>query len=342
MKTPHSSDLARCIMRFFQDYLPSLRGMSIHTIRSYRDAVMLYLRFAATRGKRRVEALEFEHFTGESVGEFVIFLERERHNGIGTRNARLAALHTFARFAASEYPERLAEMQRVLAVPFKRGAQRKPIEYLNQEEVEALLKTPARPSLQSRRDLALFALMFNTGARVQEVLNLKVRDVRLEPPYQVRLHGKGEKVRICPIWARTAERLRQVLEQLDLMGSHDSPLFRNRRGEKLTRFGVRYLLTKHLGACAESVASLRGRRLHPHSLRHTTAVHLLKAGVDFVTISQWLGHASVNTTMNYARADLDLKRQALAQVFPDVLPPPRAGHVALERVGITEWLRRIG
>src|SRR5690606_14453568 len=130
-----------------------------HTIRSYRDAMMLYLRFAATRAKRRVEALEFVHFTGESVSEFVTFLERERHNAIGTRNARLAAIHTFARFAASEYPERLAEMQRVLAVPFKRGAQRKPIEYLNQKEVEALLKTPTRPSVQSRRDLAIFALM---------------------------------------------------------------------------------------------------------------------------------------------------------------------------------------
>jgi site-specific recombinase XerD len=183
--------------------------------------------------------------------------------------------------------------------------------------------------------------MFNTGARVQEVLDLQVRDVRFEPPYQVRLRGKGGKIRVCPIWGQTAVKLRHLIERSSPAAEPDSPLFTNRCGTKLTRFGVRYLLRKHLARCADSVATLRGKRIHPHSLRHTTAVHLLKAGVDFATISQWLGHASLNTTVNYAKADLDIKRQALAQVFPDVLNAPRAGHIGLKRFNVVEWLRRI-
>lgn len=334
------NDLGRCLVRFFQDYLPSLRGMSPHTIRSYRDALVLYLQHMASRSTRPVDKLDLGDFTAEHVAEFVTFLEHTRRNSIGTRNARLAALHTFARFAATEHPERLAELQRVLGIPFKRGAPREPLEYLDQREVEALLKTPASATASSQRDLALFALMFNTGARVQEVLDLQVRDVRLEPPYQVRLRGKGGKIRVCPIWAQTAAKLRRVIER-SAAAEPTRPLFTNRHGTKLTRFGVRYLLRKRLALCAESIATLRGKRIHPHSLRHTTAVHLLKAGVDFATISQWLGHASLNTTMHYAKADLDIKRQALAQVFPDVLGAPRAGRVALERLDVVGWLRRL-
>jgi integrase/recombinase XerD len=341
MKRSYPNDLGRCLVRFFQEYLPSLRGMSPHTIHSYRDALVLYLRHAASHSGHRVHELDLVDFTAEHVAEFVTFLERTRGNGIGTRNARLAALHTFARFVATEHPERLAEVQRVLGVPFKRGARRESLEYLDQREVEALLKAPARSTPSDQRDRALFALMFNTGARVQEVLDLRVRDVRFEPPYQVRLRGKGGKIRVCPIWGQTAAKLRHLIECSDAAAEPDSPLFTNRYGTKLTRFGVRYLLRKHLARCAEAVATLRGKRIHPHSLRHTTAVHLLKAGVDFATISQWLGHASLNTTMNYAKADMDIKRQALAQVFPDVLGAPRAGHVRLERLDVVEWLRRI-
>ncbi len=341
MKRSYPNALGRCLVRFFQEYLPSLRGMSPHTIHSYRDALVLYLRYVASRSARPVDKLDLGDFTAEHVAEFVTFLEHTRGNGIGTRNARLAALHTFARFVATEHPERLSELQRVLGVPFKRGARRESLEYLDQREVEALLKVSAPTTPSSQRDLALFALMFNTGARVQEVLDLQVRDVRFEPPYQVRLRGKGGKIRVCPIWGQTAVKLRHLIERSSPAAEPDSPLFTNRYGTKLTRFGVRYLLRKHLAQCADSVATLRGKRIHPHSLRHTTAVHLLKAGVDFATISQWLGHASLNTTMNYAKADLDIKRQALAQVFPDVLGAPRAGHIGLQRLDVVAWLRRL-
>jgi site-specific recombinase XerD len=163
--------------------------------------------------------------------------------------------------------------------------------------------------------------MFNTGAGVQEILDRRVSDVRLEPAYQVRLRGKGGKVRVCPIWAHTAERLRELTQRGKSGADGDAQLFVNRHGSRFTRFGVRCLLKKHIDR--SSVAqSLRTKHIHPPSLRHTTAVHLLKAGVDFSTISQWLGQATLSTTMNYARADLGLKRQALAQVFPDVLAAP--------------------
>lgn len=341
MTHPGPNALSHCIVRFFQEYLPTLRGMSAHTIRSYRDALVLYLHFVAAHRRRPIEQLDFDDLTATEVGHFLAALEEKRGNTVATRNVRLAALHTFARFAIGEYPEGMVELQRILAIPFKRGARRPPVEYLEEEEVEVLLKLPRGASVAERRDHALFALMFNTGARVQEVLDLTVSDIRLEPPYQVRLQGKGGKVRICPIWARTAERLRELIGQKPQPVDSESPLFTNQRGAKLTRFGVRYLLNKRVEACADRVPTLRDKRIHPHSLRHTTAIHLLKAGVDFATISQWLGHATLTTTMEYARADIDTKRQALSQVFPDVMPPPKAGRVASEQLDIVNWMRRL-
>jgi integrase/recombinase XerD len=335
MKRRLPTDLARALFRFFQEYLPAQRGMSLHTIRSYRDSVVLFLRHTAQTTRQRIEALELADFSPERITRFLGYLETDRHNGIATRNARLAGLHTFARF--------LVTYQRVLALPFKRGAPRVPVDYLELSEVEALLGDMDRTTASGRRDYALFALMLNTGARVQEVLNLKVRDVRFDPPEQVRLLGKGNKLRCCPIWPRTAKLLRELT--LSTASSADEAgdvyLFRNRRGEPLTRFGVRFLLRKHLPQRLRGGPAGRGKQLHPHLLRHTTAVYLLKAGVDFATISQWLGHATLNTTMHYAKADMDLKRQALTQVFPETLRAPAAGRLRLDGSEFTRWLGRL-
>jgi integrase/recombinase XerD len=333
--------LARILVKYFQEYLPTLRGMSVHTIRSYRDAIVLYLRYLANHTRRRTECLDLGDVTFEHVSAFLADLERTRHSGIATRNARLAAIHTFARFAVSQAPEHLAELQRVLGIPFKRGARRAAVEFLDQKEVAALLTPPKDLTPAVERDLTLFALMLNTGARVQEILDLRIQDVRIEPPFQVRLRGKGGKIRVCPIWAHTARRVRRLLAASTWPVESERALFLNLRGEKLSRFGVYHLLKKRIGMCTPDVASLRGRRIHPHTLRHTTAVHLLKAGVDFATISQWLGHASLNTTMVYARADMDLKRQALAQVFPDAPRPPRGGRLGVGHVDVVDWLRRL-
>jgi len=343
MKAHQPTGLGRSIVRFFQQYLPTLRGMSRHTIQSYRDGMILFLHFAAKDCGHRVEALELADITADRVGRFLSFLEIERKNAIPTRNARLAAMHTFARFLIAENPDHMAALQQVLGIPFKRGARAAPIEYLERAEIEALLAGIDRQTPTGQRDYAMFSLMFNTGARVQEILNLRVRDLRLEPPCQVRLAGKGNKVRLCPIWARTARLLKDLISKQygGHEGSADQPVFLNGRGASLTRFGVRYLLQKHITATINVAPTLAGKRIHPHSLRHTTAIHLLKAGVDFATISQWLGHASLNTTMEYARADIDLKRQALSQVFPDVLAPPKGGAFVFRGDDITGWLRRL-
>jgi len=270
MNRPQPTELGRGVVRFFQDYLPTLRGMSPHTLRSYRDVLVLLLRFAAQDANRRIETLEIADLSAERVVRFLQFLETERHNAITTRNARLAAIHTFARFLVAERPEHLATLQRVLGIPFKRGAREAPVEYLESGEVQALLASIDRSTPSGQRDYALFALMFNTGARVQEILNLRVRDLRLDPPCQVRLQGKGRKMRLCPIWPGTAELLRELLKgRRHYDGDEgDASLFTNRQGNTLTRFGVRYLLQKYLAASCTTAPTLRDKRLHPHSLRH--------------------------------------------------------------------------
>lgn len=343
MNRKSSTELAQLIQRFFEEYLPNLRGMSAHTIGSYRDAVVLFLRFLARHTRRRIETLEIPDVTAARVENFLMSLEQERGNGIATRNTRLAALHTFARFLAVQRPQRLAQLQAILNVPFKRGARDAPIEYFDSSELDALFRSIDRKSACGIRDYALLALMFNTGGRVQEILNLSVQDLRLEPPYQVRLHGKGNRVRLCPLWPATVRCLRAHLDQQARIQANpdNTRLFRNRNGEPLTRFGVRYLLRKYVAASATRAATLRGKRLHPHCMRHTTALSLLKSGVDFATISQWLGHSTLNVTMRYARSDIDLKRAALSQVFPDAIAPPKAGHLRIDGAELINWLRKL-
>jgi len=343
MKRYQPTGLGRCLVRFFQEYLPSLRGMSLNTIHSYRDGLVLFLQFATKDTAHPVEALEIADITADLVVRFLKFLEVERNNGIATRNARLAAIHTFVRFMIAGHPEHMEGLQQVLGLPFKRGARMIPVEYLEKAEIEVLLASIDRATPSGQRDYTMFSLMFNTGARVQEILSLRVQDVRLEPPYQVRLMGKGNKVRLCPIWPRTARLLRDLIQDqhAKIEKPTDQPIFINRQGSGMTRFGVRYLLRKYVAAGAKKIPALAEKRIHPHSLRHTTAIHLLKAGVDFATISQWLGHASLNTTMRYARADIDMKRQALAQVFPEVLAPPKGGAFVFHSSDLTSWLRRL-
>jgi integrase/recombinase XerD len=343
MTKKSSTELARLIQRFFEEYLPGLRGMSTHTIRSYRDALVLFLRFLARDMRRGIETLGIADLSAVRVEKFLLSLERDRHNGITTRNTRLAALHTFSRYLANQCPQCMTQFQAILGIPFKRGARDVPIEYFDSKELGALFKSINRTSDLGVRDYALFALMFNTGGRVQEILNLGVQDLRLDPPYQVRLYGKGNKVRLCPLWPATVKCLRAHIDRHSSKPKDPNTkwLFQNRNGGRLTRFGVRYLIRKYVAASVAGVPSLRGKRLHPHSMRHTTALSLLKSGVDFATTSQWLGHSNLNTTMRYARSDIDLKRAALSQVFPDAIAPPKAGHMRIDGAELTNWLRRL-
>jgi site-specific recombinase XerD len=300
---------------FFADHLPKVRGASPHTVRSYRDALALLLRFLAVRHNRPVVDLDLDCLDVDSVLAFLDHLEQGRRNCVATRNARLAAVHAFARYAATRQPECLDTYQRLLAVPFKRGRTRA-VEYLEAEEFGAMLDAVAQRTSDGCRDQALLLTLFNTGARVQELLDLRPRDAQLERPYQVRLRGKGRKERICPIWPQTAEVLRHLLAETGLDETSAEQLFRNCRGKPLTRFGVRYLLRKYADRASAVVPSLARKRVHPHTLRHSTAVHLLQAGIDMVSISHWLGHASVETTNRYTEIDLETKRAAIAKAGP--------------------------
>jgi len=331
--------LARALRDFFADHLPRLRGVSPHTVRSYRDSLALLLRFIAEQRGRPVAQLDLDDLDPDKIIAFLQHLEDERHNSVSTRNVRLAALHAFVRYLAARHPERLEPCQRILGIPFKRARSR-PIEYLEYEEIQAVLSAVDRTTGDGRRDYALLATMFSTGARVQEILDLRPCDLQLARPLQVRLVGKGRKERLCPLWPETAELLRSLLSESGRDPGSTEPLFRNHRGEPLTRFGVRYLLAKYCDRARANSPTLAAKRLHPHSMRHSTAVHLLKAGVDLTTISHWLGHASVNTTNRYVAVDLEMKREAIAKARP---VDDSTGPIAPWRsdASILEWLEAL-
>lgn len=337
MKNQSPNGLAVALHDFFGDYLPRLRGVSPHTIAGYRDSLVLLLRFIAERQKRDISFLDFKDLDAQQVLSFLAYLERDRCNSATTRNVRLSAIHAFFRYVAARHPERLEYCQRMIAVPFKRARQRT-VEYLEYEEIQQVLSAMDRSSHRGRRDYALLATMFNTGARVQEVLNIRACDLQLTKPFQVRLLGKGRKERFCPLWPQTAKLLRDYCKERDLNLQSQSQVFINQRGTPLTRFGVRYLLSKYLDRAKEQIPALAGKRLHPHSLRHSTAVALLKAGVDLTTISQWLGHSSPSTTNKYATLDLDMKRKALDRIKP--LPTPRGFSWRKDRT-ILDWLESL-
>jgi len=315
MTAPRANALSRALRAFFSDHLPRLRGLSPHTIHSYRDSLTLLLRFMATHRQRSVAELDLTDIEAEDVIAFLDYLEEQRHNTSATRNVRLAALHAFFHYVAVKDPEQLSRSQRILHIPFKRTDQR-PVEYLEYDEIQAVLNAIDRSTPQGRRDYALLATMFNTGARVQELLDIRACDLQLTKPFQVRLFGKGRKERLCPLWPQTAALLSDLCAENRLDPHAPVAVFLNLRGKSLTRFGVRYILAKYVERAATAVPTLRDKRLHPHSMRHSTAVYLLKSGIDLSTIGQWLGHASVNTTNKYATVDLDMKRQALACADP--------------------------
>lgn len=334
--TKITNTLAPALQGFFTKYLPESRGLSRHTLLSYRDTLVLLLRFVAILRNTTPATLELDAISPEAVLAFLNHLEEERHNKTSSRNVRLAAIHAFFRYITINMPERIDQAQRILAIPFKRTVTR-PIDYLEYEELHAVLCNIDRATRDGRRDYALLALMFNSGARAQEIVDLGACDLQLESPKQVKLFGKGRKTRICPLWPQTAQVLKEFVSERMLDLRSNAPVFCNHRGEKLSRFGVRYILAKYCKLSVNTCASLSSKRLHPHSMRHTCAIYLLRSGVDLVNISHWLGHADVNTTNRYAVADLEMKRKAIAQAgLPsDALVPPARWR---RDTSVIEWL----
>jgi site-specific recombinase XerD len=282
---------------------------------SYRDAFVLLLPFLAERHSCSVVKLDFDHLGPRDLIAFLDHLESDRGVCASTRNSRLAAMHSFARFVATRHPECLETCQRLLAVPAKR-AQARAVDYLEADEIRAMLGVINCDKPAGRRDHALLLTLFNTGARVQELLDVRPVDLQLDKPFLIHLRGKGRKERTCPLWAHTVESLRRLILDAPERAAEAKPIFRNRRGEPMTRFGVRYIIRRCAERAQVAVPRLANKRVHPHSFRHSAAVHLLRSGVDLVTISHWLGHASVETTNRYAAIDLETKRQALEQAGP--------------------------
>ena len=309
-----NTSLATALHGFLTDYLPRQRAMSPHTVHSYRDSLKLLLLFVAGK-KHDPSQLTLQQLTCKEITAFLQNLEARRNNLVSTRNVRLSAIHCFFRYVGAHHPEHLALAQRILSIPFKRSSLRE-IEHLEVAEIQAILGSIDRSTRSGRRDHVLLSFMFNTGARVGEVVGVQACDLFLDPPASVRLRGKGRKERSCPLWSETARSLRLHLEECRIAWHETHSVFRNHRGQPRTRFGVRYILQKHVHKAAAGRPSLKRKRLHPYSMRHSTAVHLLRAGVDLSTIANCLGHASINTTSRYLTLDLEAKRQALDKAKP--------------------------
>ncbi len=306
--------LPLAVQRFLGDYLPHQRAFSVHTIRSYRDSLKLLLQFAAGP-KRRVADLTVIELTPAKIIAFLDHIEAHRGSDATTRNVRLSAIHSFFDYLGAGWPEHLDQVRRVLAITFKRTTHRT-IDYLEAEEVRTLLEQIDRRTVWGRRDYVLLALMFNTGARVQEIITLQTTDLRLTAPPSVRFLGKGRRERNSPLSPETARLLQQHLTDTGLDSQVPQALFRNHRGTPITRFGARLILQRHVARAANVLPALKSKRIHPHSIRHSTAVYLLKSGVDFSTIAHWMGHKSLNTTQKYTAIDLEAKRAALAKAEP--------------------------
>lgn len=300
---------------FFHEWLAEQRNASVHTIRSYRDTWRLFLLFVAKRKGGGVAQICLADLTAGEVCAFLNHAEHERKGTIGTRNCRLAALRSFFNFVAGKEPTSIAQCVEILNVPIKRAPIPAPC-YLDPVEVEAILAQPDRSTLEGLRDHALLSFLYNSGARIQEALDLCPDAIRFEAPSCVRLYGKGRKERICPLWPETVMLLKKLLERQPR--APNERLFVNRYGEPLGASGVRFKLATYVKAAAKSVPTLRSKHVTPHSFRHATAVHLVSAGVDITVIRSWLGHVSLDTTNHYAQANLETKRQALERVGASV------------------------
>jgi site-specific recombinase XerD len=300
--------LADLIQIFFRRHLIVTRGVSPHTLRAYRDAIRAFLIFAAARSSREVVQLTLDDVTRPTVLAFLEHLENDRSNAAVTRNARLAALHALYRFMGAEDPASTASCQQVLAIPYKRTPARS-VTCLTRTDVEHVLGTIDRSMPLGRRDVALLQFLYNTGARAQEAVDVRLAALRLDAPAQVRLPGKGRKERICPLWPETTALLRGMLKDRRVDPADDRPLFVNANDRPLTRFGLRHIVRTCVAAAA---------------FRHTTALHLLQAGVELNVVRSWLGHASIETTHAYIEIDLQMKRAALDACQPPGLnsPPP--------------------
>ena len=317
MKT---TDFAVCLTEFLKIYLPGRRELSENTIKSYRDAFRFMLIFAEEQHNIPPEKMTLDDLTEDFICDFLIWLECERSNSSATKKQRLAAIHVFIHFLKTRKPEYLFEYQKILEIKVKGNPQRN-IGYLSPNEVKAVLAAPDLNDRYGKRDVVLLSLLYDSAARVQEICDLKVADVRLQKPCTVCITGKGQKTRVVPIMLETGDVIRTYLAQncLNTAEKQNYPLFTNHQHSKLTRAGVTYILKKHCDT-VRKVDPLFPSIVSPHMLRHSKAMHMLKAGTNLIYIRDFLGHSQIATTEIYARAETDMKREIIEKSSLKITP----------------------
>lgn len=328
--------IAPLLKRFFSHWLPVQKGLSVNTVRAYRDAVKLLLCDVADALSKSVDRLAVEDLTEPRVLDFLDRVEAIRGCTRRTRNARLAAIRGLFAFIARERPVLSEQARRVRAIPLKRAPYRS-VDYLEEGEMQALLDAVNPNSRTGLRDRALLLLLYNTGARVGEIVALRLCDLRLDRSPQVRLRGKGDKSRSCPLWPETAAALEDHLERSPPPQPPARRLFLNANGAPITRFGIRHLTRKYGALARSKLPSLEAKPVNPHTIRHTTAMHLLRSGNDINMVSYWLGHADLNTTHVYVEIDMETKRKMLAKADA----PGIREEAAWRRPRVLEWLRQL-
>lgn len=313
------TDFAKHLTEFLSVYLPSQKNVSKNTIQSYRDTFKLLIKYCQEMKNIRAERITLDILSSEMLTGFLEWLEKVRKCSISTRNQRLSAIHSFFRYVQVEEPSGLFHFQKVIAIPSKK-ASKTVVEHLTPEAMKLLLEQPDRGCLKGRRDLTLMSVLYDTGARVQELIDIKVSDVILENPAVIILTGKGNKTRRVPLLKNTVSLLeRYIVEnKLDKSWKNDYPLFTNNQQNKLTKEGVAYIISKYVKLARKTSPHVPSK-VNPHMFRHSKAMHLLQAGVNLIYIRDFLGHVDLKTTEIYARTDTETKRKAIENVYPDLI-----------------------
>lgn len=304
-------DLARYIRSFFEDYLVRKRNLSRNSVWSYRDAIKLLIQFAADRKGKSIPLLQVKDINESLVLEFLSHLERKRGNSIQTCNQRLVTVRSLFEYIAFREPLLMEHCKRIATIPLKRGALVPLIDYLTRDEMQGILAAVDRSTWMGQRDYVLLLYMYNTGSRVQEVADARISWLSLDGPLKVQIVGKRNKSRICPLWENTAKAIDHYVRGQNRLKCHTDHLFLNRCHMPLSRSGIAYIVKSWARKASCQIQSLKNKHITPHTLRHTTAMHLLQSGVEINVIKNWLGHASIATTDRYVQIDLEMKTRAL-------------------------------
>lgn len=335
------TDFSFYLTDYLSKYLPCTAGLCTNTIISYRDTFSLLLKFLSTKKNLTPEKITLNHLGRELIEEYLDWLETDRGCTVSTRNVRLAAIHAFCRYLQLKYPDYIYQSQKILAVPVKR-TKKNTIGYLSLDAMKLLLNMPQESTKQGRKDRVLLSLLYDSAARVQELADIKVSDVRIKSPSTVKLTGKGNKSRIVPLMKPMSALLEQYLTENQLIDSHKGSysLFCNRSKDKLTRAGIAYIVAKYADDARQLSPGLFPDKVPPSCFRHSKAMHLLQSGINLVYIRDFLGHVDIQTTEVYARIDGEMKRKALEKsnnnVISEKLPEWQSN------VGLMNWLKSLG